>query len=204
MNSMEEKPFGPTIIGMKMPEDMIDELNADCEFVTRPENFHRFDYSKELIGQIKLQARMNELRLSPDIMPWFIEQAQNYITKHFNAKMSLDIQDAWYNRTMDHTEYNPHHVHPTSLITSVGYLKLPDNFKEVLTKPAHKNGESGALSLFYGELAPFITTQMNLIPSVGDFYIFPASVRHAVYPMPEELKGERRSFSINFHTDFKQ
>ena len=69
---MEEKPFGPTIVGMKMPEDMIDELNADCEFVTRPENFHRFDYSKELIGQIKLQARMNELRLSPDIMPWFI------------------------------------------------------------------------------------------------------------------------------------
>ena len=61
MHSMEEKPFGPTIVGTRMTQDMVDELNVDCEFVTRPENFDRFDYSKELIGQIKLQARSTKL-----------------------------------------------------------------------------------------------------------------------------------------------
>ena len=204
---MEQKPFGPTIVGVKMPDSIVKKLNKDCEYVTAPENFDKFDYSKELIGQIKLQAKLNQGISNPEIglfANWFINIAQNYIKDHFNTNISLRVQDAWYNRIMDNKEYNPHHVHPSSLLTSVGYLKLPDNFSEVLQKPAHKNGESGALSLFYGELAPFITTQMNLIPSVGDFYIFPASVRHAVYPMPEELKGERRSFSINFDADIKQ
>ena len=199
-NSIEPtiySPFGPKICGWKMPEEIIDILNQDCEDVTAPDNIDTYINSYNLIGQIGVQADFGS-KVSAECLSWFNERAIEYIKLiGIGSYDTFRFQELWYNRTMEPGEYNPHHIHPNALLTSVGYLKLPSNYKEELTKPK-KNGIGGGLELFHGEQSNYCTTQMTIIPSVGDFYIFPAMLRHAVYPMPDTITEERRSFSINF------
>jgi len=189
-------PFGPTICGWKMPKKIVDILNQDCEHVTSPDNLDTHLNSWNLIGQIKVQANFGDL-VGKEERQWFKNRAVEYTKLIGIGSQKFKFQELWYNRTMEPGEYNPHHIHPHALLTSVGYLKLPSNYKEELTKP-QKNGVGGGLELFYGEQSNYCTTQMTIIPGVGDFYIFPAMLRHAVYPMPDTITEERRSFSINF------
>jgi len=191
-------PFGPKICGWKMPEELVFALNEDCELVTQPKQLSDYDYSYELIGQIELQAKFSN-KILEVWDTWFIDRVNEYLEVLGAKPMNTTFQDHWYNRTLNTKEYNPEHIHPNALITSVGYLKLPSNHKEELTKP-QKNGEGGGLELHFGETANFCTTSMTIIPSVGDFFIFPSMLRHCVYPMPKTITEERRSFSINFGT----
>jgi hypothetical protein len=196
MEPIIHSPFGPKICGWKMPEKIVDILNQDCEHVTSPDNLDTHLNSWNLIGQIKVQANFGDL-VGKEERQWFKNRAIEYTKLIGIGSQKFKFQALWYNRTMKPGEYNPHHIHPQALLTSVGYLKLPNNYKEELTKP-QKNGVSGGLELFYGEQSNYCTTQMTIIPGVGDFYIFPAMLRHAVYPMPDTITEERRSFSINF------
>ena len=189
-------PFGPKICGLKMPQDLIDALNNDCEMVTEPKQHTKYDNSYNLIGQIKVQAKFSG-RWLPKHKHWFYDRIKDYFIAVGTKPMQIKFLEQWYNRTMEPKEYNPEHIHPNALLTSVGYLKLPSNYKDELTKP-QKNGEGGGLELYYGEMSNFCTTKMTLIPDVGDFFIFPAMLRHSVYPMPSAVREERRSFSINF------
>lgn len=190
-------PFGPRICGWKMPKEFIDILNRDCEHVTEPNNIDTYINSYNLIGQIGVQADFGS-KVSAECLSWFKERAIEYIKLiGIGSYDTFRFQELWYNRTMEPGEYNPHHIHPNALLTSVGYLKLPSNYKVEINKP-QKNGVGGGLELFHGEQSNYCTTQMTIIPGVGDFYIFPAMLRHAVYPMPDTITEERRSFSINF------
>ena len=40
---------------------------------------------------------------------------------------------------------------------------------------------------------------IGFVPKVGNWYLFPANLRHTVYPF--RCDGERRSFSINMSTN---
>ncbi len=49
------------------------------------------------------------------------------------------------------------------------------------------------------QAAFFENDRIGFVPKVGNWYLFPASIRHAVYPFKAD--GERRSFSINMSTN---
>ena len=45
----------------------------------------------------------------------------------------------------------------------------------------------------------FENDRIGVMPKVGNWYLFPANIRHSVYPF--RCDGERRSFSINMNTN---
>ena len=53
----------------------------------------------------------------------------------------------------------------------------------------------GHINFTYGTHTQYNISSIMIKPQVGDFYIFPASLYHCVYPF--YTTGERRSFSIN-------
>mgnify|MGYP003136777161 CR=1 FL=1 len=195
MNLM--RPFGPIIAKFKIPDDIIADMNIDCEHVTNSDQLADHDMSSTLIGQINLQAQMSKYMLDKHHQ-WFQDRVTDYVQGAYKVTIDNSIVDAWYNRMLHPGEYNPQHIHPGCAVTSVGYLLLPEKFSDVETRTDLDNGVRGGLELFYGETNPLSHTQCSIIPVVGDYYIFPAVLRHTVYPMPEDLKDERRSFSINF------
>jgi len=187
------KPFGPSIGIYKMPQGLIDDLNTDCLSTD-------VDMSNELIGNIDLQLKFSE-EVVNDHGAWFEEAANHYAQSlQFIDLPSVVLGSAWYNRMLKSLESNPSHIHGASLLSSVGYLKLPDNFKEELQKP-HKDGRGGGLHVYYGEYTPLAVCELTLVPDVGDYYIFPSTLRHAVNPLLPSLNGERRSFSINYRSN---
>jgi len=95
-------------------------------------------------------------------------------------------------------EYNPCHTHTGCHISSVMYLKIPKYLKP--RKEHEKIPNDGAITFFHNSAQDKIwgSTNMTVQPEVGDFFIFPASMIHAVYPFrTANKKGERRSVSFN-------
>ena len=76
------------------------------------------------------------------------------------------------------------------------YLKIPEYLPN---RKSHRN-DDGAINFFgAGAKDPhWGNPTMTLQPQAGDFFIFPASQQHFVYPFrTPDGKGERRSVSFN-------
>ena len=95
------------------------------------------------------------------------------------------------------------HTHTDCELTCVGFLKTPDWSKEA-KKENKLFSDSGNLQLISNagvETARhfFENDTIRFLPKVGNWYLFPANIRHLVYPF--RSKDERRSFSINMSTN---
>jgi hypothetical protein len=98
-------------------------------------------------------------------------------------------------------EYNPIHYHEGDL-SGVGYLKLPKNMtrnKEVKNKKIRTNG---TIDFINGQKNFLSKSIYNVIPKIGDMYIFPNYLMHTAYPF--NVEGERRSFSFNLKIIFQK
>ena len=60
----------------------------------------------------------------------------------------------------------------------------------------------GNLQLIHGSRMFMSPSTYNIIPEVGDFYIFPNYLMHTVFPF-KNSKEERRSISFNAAVDNK-
>ena len=116
---------------------------------------------------------------------------EEILSKEWNTK----LLSMWMVSQKDN-EYNPIHTHEHCHLSTVMYLKIP----EYLPSRKTNRNEDGCIvftnnvarDVFWG--VPTIT----LKPQVGDFFIFPASQQHFVYPFRSpDGKGERRSVSFN-------
>ena len=118
------------------------------------------------------------------------------------SKMQIDVVAAWYIRSFA-GDYNPTHTHTSCELTCVGFLKVPDLSKERKKKGSNqKYSPGGALEILSSvgvNDSFFENDRFAFTPKVGNWYVFPANIRHAVYPF--KCDGERRSFSINMNTN---
>ena len=104
----------------------------------------------------------------------------------------------WFNEMTD-GEYNPLHAHSGTL-SAVFILKIPEYL------PSRKKTTDGALCFIGKPLEGGMELghrDIKILPLVGDLFIFPASLRHMVYPFrTPDGKGVRRSVSFNVDIDF--
>ena len=106
------------------------------------------------------------------------------------------LTSMWMVSQKDH-EYNPVHVHTKCDMSAVMYLKIPEYLP---ARKSHRIDEDGIITFTNNSSTDKIWADPNLqiIPQVGDFFIFPATQRHQVYPFrTADGKGERRSVSFN-------
>ena len=84
----------------------------------------------------------------------------------------------------------------------MGFLKVPDLSGERKNTP-HVKGSNGVLEVLNNtgssDNLSFENDSIRFTPKVGNWYVFPANLRHAVYPF--RCDGERRTFSINMSTN---
>jgi hypothetical protein len=93
-------------------------------------------------------------------------------------------------------EYNPAHAHDGD-ISAVMYLKIPAYLPSIKTSIPNIDGGITFINNCSANQR-WGTSTLTLQPEVGDFYIFPSSQVHQVYPFrTADGKGERRSVSFN-------
>ena len=92
-------------------------------------------------------------------------------------------------------EYNPTHWH-SGHVSGAGFLKVPKNLGKHVQDKKSKKYRGGDLQLIHGSRMFMSSSTINIIPEVGDFYIFPNYLMHTVFPF-KETDEERRSISFN-------
>ena len=192
-------PFSPVIGYKKLSPSFVEKLNNSM-------NDKLEDWSDNLVGKVK-----QELKFDDDIINFFIEEMKDFIMRYQlntevytsmgragldpNSNYGISTTSGWFIRQFE-GEYNPVHVHPDSMVSCVGYLKLPKGIEDEWEEDYKDNHPShGHIQFFHGSSLPYSSTNFLFKPQVGDFIIFPAHMFHTVYPF--KTKGERRSFSVN-------
>ena len=193
------KPFGPAIGKVKMPEKIINALNDHVDKIVNNEELSKkFDTGKNLAGNVK-----QELSLSKEISDesgWssFLANSTRAWIKFCLGKniKEFQIYSSWIVRQFSN-EYNPVHWH-SGHISGAGFLKVPSTFGETFQKD--KKNLNGKLVLIHGSKSFLCNSKYEIIPEVGDFYIFPHYLMHTVYPF-KDTNDERRSISFNAKVD---
>jgi uncharacterized protein (TIGR02466 family) len=185
------KPFGPVIGKTKISNNFIKKINNEFDIKIKNKNS---DYSSKLASQIKNEIKLNSNFIKKNLAKEIIIDAKKFLKneKIKNIK-EIRILNLWVVRQFK-GEYNPVHYHEGDL-SGVGYLKLPKNMttnKEVKNKKIRTNG---TIDFINGQKNFLSKSIYNVIPKIGDMYIFPNYLMHTAYPF--NIEGERRSFSFN-------
>ena len=192
------RPFGPSIGHCKLPQELINDFNKDCDnIVGDKEKSKLHDFSDELVGNVK-----QELSISPEVFEKWAPYFQKIITAFLNSHpeelkelKKIIFKSGWYVRTLN-GDFNPLHYHTNCHMSCVGYLSLPDGIQDEWDKEDKDHHPSaGTIEMQFGQVQLFSTNTIRIRPKLGDYYLFPWWMYHMVYPF--RTKGERRSFSFN-------
>ena len=144
------KPFGPSIVKIKMPNQMIDEMNSYVDsIINDEEKSKKLDEGSRLIGKVKQEFLMEydfmkKIKwaefLASSVSRWVAEESNKKI-KHF------ELIKSWIVRQFKN-DYNPVHWH-SGHISGAGYLKVPSDLGKT-TQADKKTNENGKLQLIYG------------------------------------------------------
>ena len=194
-------PFSPILGYKKMSEAFIDKCNNAIDQEME-------DWSGNLVGKVK-----QELKWNNDLHQAWSEEMGNFLMRYqSHAELytsmgrrnitpdtldyRLEITSGWFVRQFEN-EYNPIHTHQGSMLSCVGYLKLPEGIEEEWEEDYKDHHPShGHIQFIHGQAANHEGSNFLMRPEVGHFIVFPAHLHHCVYPF--KTIGERRSFSVNF------
>lgn len=194
------RPFGPAIAHVKIPENLIEELNNYTDkIINNEKKANELNMGKVLAGQVS-----QEFELEEDFMKkigWidFLKKGTaNWLYLATEKKLNkFEMLTSWIVRQFEN-EYNPIHWH-TGHISGVGYLKMPKSLGEPLQKSKVQN-PNGQIALVHGNKMFLSDPVIKFKPEVGNFYLFPNYMMHTVYPFTNS-KEERRSISFNAKID---
>jgi len=187
--------LGEIIIKIEMPKTFIDEINN----VFDEKEKTTIDWTTQLAGKIKKEKLVNYL-LDDSIKGTFQMCFQEYMKRAglvLQQTHQVVLDNAWIN-DMFAGEYNPAHFHSSknSLVglSSVLFLKTPDTYGEEIINP--QTPSNGHLEFIGGQQHSLAISQLRLSPKVGDFFIFPYTLVHTVYPF-SGTDQVRRTLSYN-------
>ena len=200
------KPFGSTILKSQLPDELVEEFLADLNSIrSNPEKTKGHQFGHRLAGNLYKELLVSH----PVMLKWkqkfFDPLIVHYATSHYKHKKvkQIIVTASWmniqksgdFNPNHTHTHFEDRHISPD--ISTVGYLKLPKSMVDYKHSKQH-HAVGGMIEFTEGTEDMFTNSNYLLQPIVKDFYIFPSSLRHAVYPFYSDSDLEERiSFSFN-------
>ena len=185
--------FGPMLYATKLPLDFCKELADRGRKKLNP------DHRPHLAGHLE-----EERKFQKEDMIWFLKEThhhfEDYIARasnHSNAgipSLAVDLDALWINYMKKH-EYNPIHTHDGSM-SFVIYCDVPPEIEEDSKKRnIGRHHGPGSIDFYYGDKMILNRDVWSFYPVTGDFLIFPAWLKHAVWPY--YIDKERVSVSGN-------
>ncbi len=195
------KPFGPSIVKIKMPDTMVKEINNYVDtLILDEEKIKKLDQGHMLIGKVQQEFLM-EVNFMKKIKwaEFLASKVSNWVKEDLKKDIkNFQLIKSWVVRQFKN-DYNPVHWH-SGEISGVGYLKVPHNLGNT-SQPDKKTNENGKLQLIFGSPNLFSKSTFLIKPELGDFYLFPNYLMHTVYPF-SGTDEERRSVSFNAKVEF--
>ena len=205
-------PFGPTIYSTKLNE-------KDLKFVKDFAELNRNGDSKgyALSGNIEVQRGSKgappEMQqkifnlLMPHIQEWFKSNNERGLSMGWNISQDgISVNDVDYNSIqfglgegvwfnyMKAGEFNPTHDH-NGTISGIVMVDVPEEIaKEPDTIPIESNARCpGQLEWIHGSWG---AGNYRIVPVTGQLFMFPAKLRHQVYPFKTDVERLTMSWNV--------
>ena len=192
------RPFGPAIGKTRISKKFIKKINDEFDLKVNNRNS---DYSSKLASQIKNEIKLNNNFIKKNLVKEIIFNVQKFLKKEKIKNIKeIRIINLWVVRQFK-GEYNPIHYHEGDL-SGVGYVKLPKNMTTNNLIRNKKIKTNGTIDFINGQKNFLSKSIYNVVPKIGDMYVFPNYLMHTAYPFNTE--GERRSFSFNLKLILKK
>ena len=207
MNFELIQPWSTFVMKTKLSPTVLDSmLKITDEIIDTQES----DSHKLKAGQIDLQYFVDEEILwREQVMDYlmkgcvtYVEQAEKQLRPNDPQKTGgwmTRMTHMWINSQYDN-EYFPIHIHTDCSIAATMYLKIPEFLPSRQTYKSNNGVQDGCIEFINNTSTDNIWSSPNvqIIPQVGDFFIFSSLQRHQVYPFrTSDGKSERRSVSFN-------
>lgn len=185
--------LGTKIIRFKLPKYFVDSINHAYDDNSKELKPH----NDQLAGKIADEKLVTEI-LTDEMRNGFQNLFQHYLDIVTNDEIWEPVLNhAWINE-MKSGEYNPVHYHTSAVseigLSSVLMLKRPESYGiEASREEAPANGW---LEFAGGDQSPLSRSQVRVDAQVGEFFVFPYSLLHCVYPF-NTTDQVRRTLSYN-------
>ena len=210
------EPFSPTILETTVPKKFVDIINkAGDEVLSDNQKSAKWDWSHKLVGKVHKEVQV----------PIFDEEDREYLFKimkqgcldYLNRAREKNKANGWAKiagKDVKPTianihltqswivssyagDFNPWHHHSGDFSAGI-YLKIPEGMSEEWEEDMKDHDPAkGLIEFCYGDGQDFRSDNLKFKPEVGKFLVFPAWLKHFVYPFT--CKGERRMMSFNAH-----
>ena len=193
--------LGPAVLRVKIPDKIIEKLNEYVDnTIKNKSKAEKLNYGEKLVGDVTQEFLLElEFVKSSGWLDFLGNCSKIYTELNEGKKISkFNLLDTWVVRQFKN-EYNPTHWHGGH-ISGAGFLKVPKILGDSVQKKKDINYRGGNLQLIHGSRMFTCPSTYNIIPEVGDFYLFPNYLMHTVFPF-KGTDEERRSISFNATID---
>mgnify|MGYP006105061519 FL=1 len=184
--------LGTTVVKFNLPTELVDVINMKYDENSKNLKSH----NEQLAGKIAEEKQIDGI-LNDDIKSVFHFCFQEYLNVIQKTKWNPTLASAWINE-MKSGEYNPVHYHTgvnSELgLSSVLMLKRPDWYGVEASRT--ERPANGWLEFTGGNQDPLSVSQIRSDAQVGEFYVFPYTLLHGVYPF-NSTDEVRRTLSYN-------
>ena len=184
--------LGTSIVRFNLPMKLIDDINKSYDENSKNLKPH----NDSLAGKIAEENLVNDI-LTDKMKSMFQRCFEQYLDIAQKNQYNAVLDQAWINE-MKSGEYNPIHYHTSKTsevgLSSVLMLKRPDWYGIEASK--EEAPANGWLEFTGGDQSVFSTSQVRVDAQVGEFYIFPYTLLHGVYPF-NSTDQVRRTLSFN-------
>ena len=195
------KGFGPSILKVKIPNDIVNSLNSYIDnIVENKSKSKELNHGEKLVGDVTQEFKLEEQIMKESGWGIFLANCvSTWIDLELKKKISKFQLVKWWIVRQFENEYNPTHWHGGH-ISGAGFLKVPETLRKHVQEKQNREYRGGNLQLIHGSRMFLCHSTMNIVPKVGDFYFFPNYLMHTVFPF-KNTKDERRSISFNAYID---
>ena len=173
--------WGPCVVKTKVDQNILDLLLSEGEA-------SKEDASPELAGVLKNQFHYRDKAKFQKFMEGTFNLYNGAMQrwKQGNEKIpsTYFLEKLWIN-FQGPNEFNPPHSHGGAL-SFVIFLKVPMELRVENQNYKGLSAGPGGITFLYGETEDRCITNHSVFPEVGDMYIFPAWLKHWVYPFTSD------------------
>ena len=136
-----------------------------------------------VINNITEKNTNEESKLSLKVMADFSEKNPE------KFPIQYDLPEPWVN-FMKSNEYNPLHEHHGE-VSAIIFIDIPDQIKDERDQSQFGHKTNGCLEFVYDCSTSFVVT-----PRTGMIFLFPAFLKHTVYPYASDVERITMSFNL--------
>ena len=183
--------WGPCLVKLKISDEnrllLLKEAQAS-----------KTDFETRLAGIVNKQVAFRDYKLFEEFFSKIFELYADALQKwtgddSIDFKQKYELDALWAN-FQGPGDFNPPHDHGGSL-SWVIFLEIPEVLKFENSKYKGRSAGPGGITFIYGDGPRESVTHHSFVPEAGDMYIFPAWLKHWVFPF--KSKCTRISVSGN-------